>query len=330
MTPLTAPSPLSPLDGAPADAETLVFRWEPVPGATTYHLQVALDDTFADPVFDAPLGPSTEATLFDLFPSTQDAYWRVRAAASHATGPWSEPAAFTAAVEAIPARPTPVLIPHLVTPTAEMPVEGHAATFGWQPVSGAAAYEIEWAQDTDFSAPLAHLNVGDTTLLTLYEMLPEDGTVHYWRVRALARGDWQPWSAPAGFTATTDEAALAYRNTQFAAEAAAERTRLLEQAAQAYGISDPATRHTPRLFPALATAFALGSWLLLALLVSQATPGKHLPVIAAAPPPPPTTHLDQRGIVDAEAGTYHIPIDQAIDLLVDERNAEAAPLTLPQ
>ena len=112
-----------------------------------------------------------------------------------------------------PVKPSPHT-PTLLVPTAGQPVDGSAALFEWTPVSGAQTYHLQVATDAAFEDVLYTVETGPTTLMTLYELLPEDGSTFYWRVRATThRGD-QPWSEGAPFQAQTDQHVQEHESAQ--------------------------------------------------------------------------------------------------------------------
>gem|GEM_PF-6046883 len=80
-------------------------------------------------------------------------------------------------------------------------VEGLAAIFTWEAVPGAASYQFQIARDADFEDVYIDTVVENSTALTIYSMLPQDGTTFYWRVRVTGKGN--PWSPPVRFFAAT-------------------------------------------------------------------------------------------------------------------------------
>lgn len=119
----------------------------------------------------------------------------------------------------------PLQLPEPVAPAGGIPVDGHAASFSWQGVPGAEGYRVQVAVDAAFEQCYCDAEVGRTTLLTLMDTLPVDGTTCYWRVCAGRDGEADPWSAPAAFRAVGDEEAAAYEAAQAAAQAASARVR---------------------------------------------------------------------------------------------------------
>jgi hypothetical protein len=69
------------------------FTWEPVTGATTYHMQVASDPYFTSLVFEQGQLSSPNATPTTLVRNVYH-YWRVRAYMGDEAGPWSVPSRF--------------------------------------------------------------------------------------------------------------------------------------------------------------------------------------------------------------------------------------------
>ncbi len=97
-TPLPAPAPLSPTAGATVDQP--VFSWQPVDGAASYEIEVALDDQFVtvtdpgDEVAPRVVKGTTYVPTYSYTAKTH--YWHVRAvSADGAKGTWSAPREFT-------------------------------------------------------------------------------------------------------------------------------------------------------------------------------------------------------------------------------------------
>jgi len=87
------------------------------------------------------------------------------------------------------------------------------------------------APTRNFEEIAANVPVRNTTMLTIYAMLPEDGSTFYWRVRGIRQnGSLTDWSDPATFDAATDEDVLDFEAEQERlAEAEAEQ-RAIERA----------------------------------------------------------------------------------------------------
>ena len=95
-----------------------------------------------------------------------------------------------------------------------MPVDGSAVSFSWTEAPGARTYHLQVAADAGFEQVVFSLEAGQTTLFTLLEMLPQDGSVFHWRVQAQTASGWQPWSPAETFKARTDQHEIAFRDKQ--------------------------------------------------------------------------------------------------------------------
>lgn len=89
--PLAAPSPIEPIDSATSIPTKPTFAWSPISGATKYHLQVSLDQTFDD--FSLIINQTDISSAFynstvNFYPKTQY-FWRVRASNGSQFSPWS-------------------------------------------------------------------------------------------------------------------------------------------------------------------------------------------------------------------------------------------------
>ena len=83
-----------PMNGSQVSASSVDLRWEAVPGAWQYEVEVALAGTdFTAPIF-SNLVETTSAQVEDLEGETNYA-WRVRAVAVEVVGPWSQVGVFT-------------------------------------------------------------------------------------------------------------------------------------------------------------------------------------------------------------------------------------------
>jgi hypothetical protein len=127
------PAPLSPT-GAVAINGQPTFRWQAVEGALNYHLQVAQDPTFADPIDDITTD-STAYTSTSTYPADVTLYWRVSANDWNKIGlNWSPTQTFRRVLS------TPV--PSASNPTlgADIPV------LRWSAVPGATSYRMHIEQ----------------------------------------------------------------------------------------------------------------------------------------------------------------------------------------
>jgi len=207
-------------------------------------------------------------------------------------------------------------VPHLQTPIDDAPVDGSAAIFAWETVPGALDYRLQIAADADFEQPVCTIETGETTALTLYEMLPENGAAHYWRVQAKTSAGWQDWSQPASFKAATTQTAAAYQRKQLPS---------VELGSGAAPSADPEANapyrvsYTTRMASLIFFTIMIASFVLL-LLVLQARSLARLNASDAIVTSTstgaalPTSYQ----LVDSTSRTYQIPIDSAMQAIVRE------------
>ncbi|MFP4369951.1 MAG: fibronectin type III domain-containing protein [Candidatus Kapaibacterium sp.] len=94
IPPDDAPQLTEPEDGTELQKLRATFRWNDVPGATAYKLELATDESFSNIVFSDPnifLGFKVYSQLDPVLTY----YWRVRAFNEAGEGPWSEPFEFS-------------------------------------------------------------------------------------------------------------------------------------------------------------------------------------------------------------------------------------------
>ena len=193
----------SPVLTSPVDAKTLKYpnealsyQWEPFAGAKTYELQV--DD---DPAFiGAAAAISTPNTSYS--PTNSPAfdtpvYWRVRAkSANNVYSQWSEPFTYTITWD-------PATTVTLVGPPSSNSVPVEKVVLTWEPVRGAAFYQLDLSPDQNFNSPIY-----DDAKVVGNTFVPKTTLVagaYYWRVRPMSSsitpepGEWSdtgagPWT----------------------------------------------------------------------------------------------------------------------------------------
>jgi len=182
-----APQLVSPADGGTFNYPTdpLILRWKPVPGAAKYSVAISTDPTFATLVAGAPL--LTAATSVNP-PSSLPLgryYWRVTpldpeknqgaTSAAHSFF-WHWPSTTTTHVTDLVAAP-----------------EFDDPQLSWDPVAGAAHYDLDINTSLDF-APGSRVCCPAMTGTKYSPPKVLDNNTYYWRVRAIdARaheGDW--------------------------------------------------------------------------------------------------------------------------------------------
>jgi len=127
---------LTPPDGHSTPSNVIEFRWEEVPRATEYRLQVAtpsfenpvlfrFDTVITSTVFSAPLQPGPY-------------HWRVRAQNGSSRTDY-----FERSLEVLEAGSLVDLSPLLLAPGANTYLSVQAIPFSWSPLNGAADYRFE-------------------------------------------------------------------------------------------------------------------------------------------------------------------------------------------
>ncbi|HUR52226.1 MAG TPA: Ig-like domain-containing protein, partial [Mycobacteriales bacterium] len=214
---LAAPTGLTPNDGTVR--KTVTLNWAPVPGATSYSVEVGRDASWSDtPVYSATAKVSQLVLPVSL---PHGSYvWRVAALKGSAVGHWSSETAdpeFTRGWTAAPTALTPV------------GAVGARPEFSWTPLPFASAYEVQVTDkpfiqppglselppgkvDTCFTARTRvtffteHVQNGESNPGPCFSTLLGDGSARYWRVRALDRftGDGGPFSTNPGSHGISD------------------------------------------------------------------------------------------------------------------------------
>jgi|GEM_PF-5890391 len=182
---LTAPMPLTPLEGGKLTNRTPTFDWSDVPGATAYDLQVDNDNDFSSTVIDQSTVVSNYTPLTGLNAGTY--YWRVRARSAADTSAWSTNRSFQIY--------TP--IPTLMLPIDNSQSTDHTPAFDWSNASGATGYDLQVSPQSDFSTLALEQSVV-TSGYTAVADLPVG--YYYWRVRTRINADLSDWTAPFHFT----------------------------------------------------------------------------------------------------------------------------------
>ncbi len=178
---LPAPVLVSPNDSVNVPIEDVVLDWQPVPGAKTYDVQVALDEGFNNKVLDVG---GIQGTRYSP-PITLDNdqyWWRVRAVDLA-----NQPTVWRASNFGFQRnwldKPQAVFpLGSVVTPSTQTTTHPY---YEWTPVQHATYYELYTADDQNFSVGVDKFTVAGTTYT------PRDDNdcgfrgSTYWRVRAI-------------------------------------------------------------------------------------------------------------------------------------------------
>jgi hypothetical protein len=170
------------------DEQSATLRWEVVPGARYYRLQISEQQDFRTIRTDALLlqGKSwVRATVAGLEPS-KTYWWRVQAIGDSGSSPWSTPVRLST-------------IPWTVgVPRDRIPTDGSVLAFvgsirlSWQPCEGATSYRVQLSTRPDFDRnALERESSAPSVEVTGLEA----GQRYYWRVcarRGSEIGQWSP------------------------------------------------------------------------------------------------------------------------------------------
>jgi hypothetical protein len=186
----------------------VVLNWSGVPGAAHYLVSVASDPTLGSLVFryanqdDANGPPNVAATSAAITGALAAGsyYWSVTpvdaegnrgVATPVAAFNWLWPSATTTSLEDLDSSP-----------------EAYDPRFSWNPVPGAARYEVEVNSSSDFAPGSKVCCSGSTIATSLSPTQVLEDNVYYWRVRALdPDGNAGVWNSGTPFTKTFDKVA---------------------------------------------------------------------------------------------------------------------------
>lgn len=187
----SVPRQLSPTDQSTGLLPPVTLVWTRPAGATSFHLQVSTDSTFAGGfVVNDAAATDTIRTVNGLAYLTTY-YWRVNADAVSGTSPWSPKRRFSTA---IPMASAPALL---------FPLNLHrqmtdSIMVTWRKSQPAVdRYQVDLAVDSLFVFVVSDQNVTDTTKM-FKSLLPNQA--YFWRVRAHNAGGWGPFSEVRRFT----------------------------------------------------------------------------------------------------------------------------------
>ncbi len=128
---------LTPASGYTTTVNQIQFRWEAVPNATSYRLQVARPDLIEPLSFPVDSTMSSTSFTFSFTPGTYQ--WRVRAENGQSHTDWFSRAFIIASSESLTGQ-----IPVLVSPANGSITNGTSVTFQWDtlPFTGTHHFEL--------------------------------------------------------------------------------------------------------------------------------------------------------------------------------------------
>jgi photosystem II stability/assembly factor-like uncharacterized protein len=189
--PPPAPTLLTPSDDSTNVPIPYTFRWVSVGGGFVfYRLQIALDSSFAEIVFEDSMifNPVRQVTILE---HNTMYYWRVNArTTASGTGEFSSIWSFTTII-APPSAPVLVGPPNGGNNVPVIPL------FRWHPVENAGMYHLQLATDSMFTSIIGE----DSTIIDTMQFIDtlEHNAMYYWRVRARNIGGRSDWSTQWSF-----------------------------------------------------------------------------------------------------------------------------------
>lgn len=189
----TSPSLVSPVNGTTNVTTTPTFVWNVVSGAVSYHLQVSTNESFQSLSIDEYGITGTQfVTSSGSLSGQQVYYWRVQAANTGGSGPYSSIWHFTTMV-APPAAPILTSPPNNSTGISRTP------TLTWNTVPNANSYRVQVSTSSTFGTTVVNAVTGAATQYTVTTAL-QYNTLYYWRVQATNAGGTGNWSTVWNFT----------------------------------------------------------------------------------------------------------------------------------
>ncbi len=188
--PGSAPNLVAPAHQAVINNPSPQFRWDPVPEATGYEIQIDNNVNFSSPERTGSLS----GTSFTPNPALPDGVWRwrVRALDSNGPTPWSS-------VRRVTIDTQPPSVPVLVAPQNGANISNAQPTLSWNSVSGTARYELRLGTA---NPPTTVIPVNSGTSYQPAGALAVGR--YYWQVRALdAASNASAWSAPFSMNITS-------------------------------------------------------------------------------------------------------------------------------
>ncbi len=137
---LMAPNLIYPADGSNVVETSITFRWEEVPGADSYLLEIMQVDENV-PVVEEKLGSTTDYTVKN-FPGDGSNYrWRVKAGTLAGWGPYSNIHIFKSGIAPVPTPPEPEEIEH-ADPKGKGNTAGNIENLGLAVIHGDWIYYV--------------------------------------------------------------------------------------------------------------------------------------------------------------------------------------------
>lgn len=191
-------APATPQLAAPANNSTNqqlspTLRWRPSVTATSYHLQVGTDSSYASPSVNDSTIADTSKSIGPLSDTTKY-FWRVRCKNAAGYSAWSYSWNFTTGIS-LPA------IPDLASPSSGAKGQPLNVVLRWRATLHAASYRVQVGTDSGFASPIINDSTVRDTLKGMSGL--SINTKYYWRVNAKNAGGTSAYSTIWNFTTGT-------------------------------------------------------------------------------------------------------------------------------
>lgn len=176
---------LSPTNGDNGVSLQPTFEWSALDNVDNYTIQMATNSAFTNLVIDTSGVTITNLSVAGRLEYFTNYYWRARGENAAGSGSWSDTWSFTTK-EAAP------LTSLLLLPENNADVTTLLPEFIWNQSSRANEYTFQLSDLEDFSSILIDSSLTDTSLVPVEKL--DNGTVYYWRVKAIGDGGESDWS----------------------------------------------------------------------------------------------------------------------------------------
>ncbi|MBI5401776.1 MAG: fibronectin type III domain-containing protein [Ignavibacteriae bacterium] len=185
----SAPVLVSPTNGTTDEPLNPILLWSSIVSAAKYRLQLAMDFSFSNIIFDdstittssKQVGPLTQATQY---------FWRVNARNNSGISNWSSVWNFTT-------LNNENFVPVLISPSDGIGNIPLTTLCVWDSVKNAQQYQIQVSKQPNFSL----IVISDSTTKTNIQLESLDNyTTYYWRVRAKVTNNWRQYCSAWRFT----------------------------------------------------------------------------------------------------------------------------------
>jgi hypothetical protein len=195
-TPSATPAVLAPVPGATNQPTTLTARWTKPTGATSFHLQLARDETFTTLVVNDSTLTDSLRTVGPLAVATSY-FLRVRSRNQVGASAFSAGVGFTTEPGTVTA---PTTSPVILTPIPGATDQPTTLTVRWTRPSGATSFHLQLARDATFT----NMVINDSTLTdSLWTVGPlAFASSYFLRVRSRNQQGVGPFSVSVGFSTT--------------------------------------------------------------------------------------------------------------------------------